>query len=88
MVLYKEGVYKDAGTLAQLKSLINRTNIPKMPKVNVNAAEDFLNVSMSFILYMLHEQWYNSNNYVNIHSGCHGRTYYCSHSQAFQNGEL
>ena len=42
--LYKEGAYKDAETLAQLKSLINRTNVPKKPKVNVNAAEDFLKV--------------------------------------------
>ena len=72
--MYKEGAYKDAGTLAQLKSLINRTNVPKKPKVNVNAAEDFLSVSKKkskknlfsvmsfnvFILYMLHGLRYNS----------------------------
>ena len=28
--LYEEGAYKDAGTLAQLKSLINRTNVPRV----------------------------------------------------------
>ena len=35
-----------------------------------------------FVPYMLHGLWYIS------HSGCHGRAYYCSHSQVFQNGEL
>lgn len=31
---------------------------------------------------------HTSNNYVDIHSDCHGKTCYCSHSQALQNGEL
>ena len=61
--MYKEGAYKDAGTLAQLKSLINRTNVPKKPKVNVNAAEDFLKKSQfSMISFnLMCSYWYNSN---------------------------
>ena len=66
--LYKDGAYKDAGTLAQLKSLINRTNVPKKPKVNVNAAEDFLNASkksqFSMISFNLMCSYWCNSNYI------------------------
>ncbi len=34
----------DKGTLCQLRNLINRRNISKSPKNNVNASEDFMEV--------------------------------------------
>jgi hypothetical protein len=34
----------EKGTLLQLKNLIHRTSVPRVPKNNVHAAEDFLNV--------------------------------------------
>ena len=34
----------ERGTLCQLRNLINRRNVTKKPKKNVNAAEDFLEV--------------------------------------------
>jgi len=43
--LYHQGAYKDLGTLQQLQSLINRSNVPLHPKNNVHATEDFLHVS-------------------------------------------
>ena len=42
---YKKGdSYSEACTLPQLKSLINRSNVPSNPKNNVNAADDFIEV--------------------------------------------
>ena len=32
----------DKGTLNQLKNLIHRTNVPSRPKLNMNAANDFV----------------------------------------------
>lgn len=34
--------YADGGTMQQLKHLINRSNVPRKPKKDVNAAQDFL----------------------------------------------
>lgn len=34
----------DKGTLKQLQHLINRTNVPRKPKNNMNAAEDFMQI--------------------------------------------
>ena len=42
----RENSYKDAGTLLHLQTLINRSNVPKKPSKNVNAAEDFIQVSL------------------------------------------
>ena len=44
--LYKKDSYRDAGTLLHLQTLINRSNVPKKPSKNVNAAEDFIQVSL------------------------------------------
>ena len=38
--------YKDAGTLLHLQTLINRSNVHNKPSKNVNAAEDFIQVSL------------------------------------------
>ena len=48
--LYKDSAYNNAGTLAQLQSLIKQFNVPKKPKRNVSAAEDFLQVSITMVL--------------------------------------
>ena len=42
--LYNKESNKDVGTLKQLQTLIDRTNVPLKPFKNVNAAEDFLQV--------------------------------------------
>ena len=42
--LYGNDSYADAGTLLQLKSLINRSNVRPTVKKDVNAAMDFLQV--------------------------------------------
>lgn len=42
--LYKTTSGMDKGTLCQLRNLINRRNVTKSPKSNVNASEDFLEV--------------------------------------------
>ena len=43
--LFKKGdSFDEKCTLAQLKSLINRTNVPPDPKINVHAAEYFMEV--------------------------------------------
>ena len=42
--LYKTTSGRDRGTLCQLRNLINRRNVTKSPKNDVNAAEDFLEV--------------------------------------------
>lgn len=43
--LYQKEAFQDFGTLQQLQSLINRSNVPVKPKNNVNAAEDFIQVN-------------------------------------------
>ena len=48
--LYKRDSYKDTGTLLQLQSLIDRSNVPLKPKKNVNAAEDFVKVCSCFVI--------------------------------------
>ena len=49
--LYKTSSGMEKGTLYHLRNLINRRNITKRPKNNVNAAEDFLEVVIvSYIL--------------------------------------
>ena len=35
--------------MAQLRSVINRTNLPADPKQNINAAEDFIRVSVVYV---------------------------------------
>ena len=48
---YKKGdAFSEACTMPQLKSLINRTNVPLHPKNDVNAAEDFLEVQYLYII--------------------------------------
>lgn len=42
--LYKTSSSMERGTLYQIRNLLNRRNITKRPKGNVNAAEDFLEV--------------------------------------------
>ena len=44
--LYQKEAFQDFGTLQQLQSLINRSNVPVKPKNNVNAAEDFIQVNL------------------------------------------
>jgi len=41
-MLYTEDSAADQGTLFQLRNLVNRRNVPKDPKQDVNATEDFL----------------------------------------------
>ena len=43
--LYQKEAFQDFGTLQQLQSLVNRSNVPVKPKNNVNAAEDFIRVN-------------------------------------------
>ena len=51
--LYKKGItFAEHGTLSQLQSLINRTNVPLIPKNNVNAAEDFIQVHVQICMCM------------------------------------
>ena len=42
--LYREKSSRDSGTLVQLRNLINRKTVPKDPKNQVHASEDFLKV--------------------------------------------
>lgn len=53
--LYQKQAFQDFGTLQQLQSLINRSNVPVKPKNNVNAAEDFLQVNVKIYLIMYTE---------------------------------
>ena len=48
--LYQKDAFQDFGTLQQLQSLINRSNVPVKPKNNVNAAEDFIQVNVKIHL--------------------------------------
>lgn len=34
------------GTLQHLKAILNRSSVPTIPKNNVNAAEDFMNITL------------------------------------------
>lgn len=45
--LYLKGTSMEKGTLLQLKNLIHRTSVPRDPKNNVHAAEEFLKVVVS-----------------------------------------
>jgi len=42
--LYKAESSRKGGTMKQLQTLINRTNLKSSPKANMNAAEDFMEV--------------------------------------------
>lgn len=51
MRLYKASSGMERGTLYQIRNMINRRNVTKTPKKNVNAAEDFLEaVVIGYIL--------------------------------------
>ena len=43
--IYQKEALQDFGTLQQLQSLLNRSNVPVKPNNNVNAAEDFIKVN-------------------------------------------
>ena len=44
--LYGHHSHMDGGTLLQLRNLLNRSSVPKDPKSNVNATEDFIEVTL------------------------------------------
>ena len=46
MRLYGRNSNRDGGTLLQLRNLLNRSSVPKDPKNNVNATDDFINVAL------------------------------------------